>query len=125
MSNRVFGRRVVPVQAALASSVQETRWRRWGSKGMLEEAIIQNRCREVVMPKFNSLVIALPVAAAFSFAVTPDAVAQKKLSYAQAFAQCKAEVNRTVPGDQQTARVSAGSGCMQKYGYRLKKKNKI
>jgi hypothetical protein len=77
------------------------------------------------MPKFNSRVIALPVAAAFSFAVTPNAVAQKKPSYAQAFAQCKEEVNRTVPGDQQTARASAGSGCMQKYGYRLKKKNKI
>ena len=76
------------------------------------------------MPKFNRqfLVIALPVAAVFTVAAATDAVAQKKPSYEQAFASCKAQIDRTVPGDQQTVRASAGSSCMQKYGYRLKKK---
>jgi hypothetical protein len=52
------------------------------------------------------------------------AVAQKtkKLSYDQAWAKCKAEVDRTVPGDQQTVRASAGGSCMRSHGYRLKKK---
>jgi hypothetical protein len=76
------------------------------------------------MIKFNRqfLTIALPVAAAFGLAAPSDALAQKKSSYEQAWAQCKAQIDRTVPGDQQTTRASAGAGCMQKYGYRLKKK---
>ena len=77
------------------------------------------------MLKFNRhfLVIALPVAAVFTFAAAPDAVAQKKMSYDQAWAACKAQIERTVPGDQQAARATAGAGCMQKYGYQLKKKS--
>lgn len=67
------------------------------------------------------LVIALPLAAAFTVAAASDAFAQKKLSYEQAWAACKAQIDKTMPGDQQTARASAGAGCMKKYGYRLKK----
>lgn len=67
------------------------------------------------------LVIALPLAAAFAFAAASDAFAQKKLSYEQAWATCKAQVDKTIPGDQQTTRASAGGACMRKYGYRLKK----
>jgi hypothetical protein len=80
--------------------------------------------REAEMLKLNRqfLVLALPLAAAFAFVATSDAFAQKKLSHEQAWAACKAQIDRTMPGDQQTARASAGAGCMQKYGYRLKKK---
>jgi len=35
----------------------------------------------------------------------------------------QAQIDRTTPGDQQTAKASAGAGCMKKYGYRLKKKS--
>jgi hypothetical protein len=75
------------------------------------------------MPKLNrqSLVIALPLAAAFAFAATSDALAQKKPSYEQAWATCKAQIDKTIPSDQQTSRASAGASCMRKYGYRLKK----
>ena len=76
------------------------------------------------MLRFNRQfpLIALPLAAAFGLAAPSDALAQKKPSYEQAWAQCKAQIDRTIPGDQQTTRASAGAGCMQKYGYRLKKK---
>jgi hypothetical protein len=67
------------------------------------------------------LVIALPVAAVFVFSAAAQAIAQKKVSYEQAWAACKSQIDRTTPGDQQTARASAGAGCMKKYGYRLKK----
>ena len=75
------------------------------------------------MPRFNlqPLTIALPLAAALGFAAPSDALAQKKPSYEQAWATCKAQIDRTIPGDQQTSRQSAGAGCMKKYGYRLKK----
>lgn len=71
------------------------------------------------------LTIALPLAAAFALSATSDALAAKKLSYEQAFAQCKKEIGANVPGSDTTtsgARYTAGSGCMTKYGYRLKKK---
>ena len=68
------------------------------------------------------LTIALPLAAGFAFAATSDALAAKKMSYEQAFATCKAQIDKTIPGDQQTTRASAGGSCMRQYGYRLKKK---
>ena len=68
----------------------------------------------------------LTIALAFtmSFALADAALAQKakKLTYDQAWAKCKAEVDRTVPGDQQINRATAGGSCMRSYGYRLKKK---
>ena len=70
------------------------------------------------------LVIALPVAAVFTFAAATDAVAQK-LSYEQAWASCKKEIGANAPGADSTrsaTRISAGGACMKKYGYRLKKK---
>ena len=48
------------------------------------------------MPKFNSLVIALPVAAAFSFAVTLDAVAEEAV-LRTGICQCKEEVSLPAP----------------------------
>ncbi|MBX9825398.1 MAG: hypothetical protein K2Y27_10430 [Xanthobacteraceae bacterium] len=79
------------------------------------------------MLKLNrqSLVIALPFAAAFTFAAVSDALAQKKLSYEQAWATCKKEIGANVAGADTTSssdRFAAGGACMRKYGYRLKKK---
>ena len=72
---------------------------------------------------YRSELLALSFGAVLAIAISPNAFAQsKKLSYEQAWAQCKSQINRTVPGDQATARTSAGGACMQKYGYRLKKK---
>jgi hypothetical protein len=64
---------------------------------------------------------ALLIAAAFGFIGVSDAFAQKKISYEKAWADCKAQIDRTVPGDQASARASAGGACMKKHGYRLKK----
>ena len=75
-----------------------------------------------MLQRKSSLAFALPLSAVFGFFAISDAVAQKKLSYEQAWTTCKAQIDRTVAGDQQTARASAGAGCMRKYGYRLKKK---
>ena len=48
----------------------------------------------------RSELLALSFGAVFAIAISPNAFAQsKKLSYEQAWAQCKSEVNRTVPGD--------------------------
>jgi hypothetical protein len=46
------------------------------------------------------------------------------MSYEDAFTKCKAEISANVPMSETTtsaARYSAGSACMKKYGYRLKK----
>jgi hypothetical protein len=65
---------------------------------------------------------ALPIIMSFAFADVAAARQAKNLSYEQAWAKCKAEVDRTVPGDQQTTRATVGGGCMRSYGYRLKRK---
>ena len=77
------------------------------------------------MLKFNRqfLVITLPVAAAFAVAAAPDAVAQTRLSYEQAWTACKAENDRTAGvGDTSNRRINMGASCMKRHGYRLKKK---
>jgi hypothetical protein len=90
---------------------------------MLKEVHCNHHCREAVMLKLNRkfLAIALPLAGTFALYAPSDAFAQKKLSYEQAWATCKAQIDKTIPGDQQTTRASAGGSCMRKYGYRLKK----
>jgi len=71
---------------------------------------------------YRSEMLALSFGAVFAIAISPSAFAQsKKLSYEQAWAQCKSQIDRTIPGDQATARATAGGACMKKYGYRLKK----
>lgn len=59
-----------------------------------------------------------------ALALCGPASAAKKVTYEQAWAKCKAEIGANVPGQDTTtssARYSAGSACMKKYGYRLKK----
>ena len=40
----------------------------------------------------------------------------KKLSLSQAWALCKAEIDRTIPRDNHSARYSAGGACLLKHG---------
>jgi hypothetical protein len=59
-----------------------------------------------------------------AIALCGSALAAKKMSYEDAFTKCKAEISANVPMQDTTtssARYSAGSACMKKYGYRLKK----
>jgi hypothetical protein len=72
----------------------------------------------------TNVLLALVLALAASLAYSDMAAAQKKLSYEQAWAQCKKEISANVPMSDTTtsaARQSAGAACMKKYGYRLKK----
>ena len=64
----------------------------------------------------------LSFAAVLAVAGAPDASAQQKLTYEQAFARCKADVVRNTPGETvgSAARYSRGLSCMQQYGFRLK-----
>ena len=57
----------------------------------------------------------------------PDALAQKKMTYEQAYRQCKAQLDRTFPpGSQsQTGRNTAGVACMYDKGVRAKKSAKF
>jgi hypothetical protein len=67
-----------------------------------------------------AMLLALPGAA--------SAAKAKKLSYEQAWAQCKGELgqNATVGEGLNTAgRHAAGGACMHKYGYRLKKSSSL
>jgi hypothetical protein len=53
----------------------------------------------------------------------PDASAQKKLSYEDAYGKCKAQLDRTFPSGSTstTGRNTAGAACMKQMGYQLKK----
>ena len=67
----------------------------------------------------GSIVAALIV---FAFASVPAAAA--KMSYDQAFAKCKQELDATGAFGVNTDakwRSTAGGACMKKYGFRLKK----
>jgi|ERR1700756_3177885 hypothetical protein len=43
----------------------------------------------------------------------------KKLTLDQAWAVCKAELDRTVPKDNHSARYSAGAACLARHGHRI------
>jgi hypothetical protein len=68
-------------------------------------------------------ILALSVAAALALCGAPNASAQKKMTYAQAYRQCKAELDRTFPpGSQsQSGRNTAGVACMHRLGFQAKK----
>jgi hypothetical protein len=75
----------------------------------------------------NRVAIVLPFAMLLAPADIASAQHTKKLSYAQAWAQCKLEVNKGVPGEtaNSSGRYAAGGACMHKYGYRLKKSSTL
>ncbi len=68
-------------------------------------------------------ILALSVVAALAVGGAPDASAQKKMTYEQAYRQCKAELDRTFPpGSQSTSgRNTAGVACMHRLGFQAKK----
>jgi hypothetical protein len=56
----------------------------------------------------------------------PDASAQKKLTYEQAYRQCKTQVDRTYPtATETTGRYLHGGACMKQLGFNLKKRSKF
>jgi hypothetical protein len=60
--------------------------------------------------------------AAFVFLVANPEIAaakSKKLSLEQAWALCKAELDRTIPKADHSARYSAGGACLLRHGYRI------
>jgi hypothetical protein len=78
------------------------------------------------MLKFNLLGVVMALSIGLLFAATDTASAQKKakkLTYEQAWAECRKDVQANLPGDttQSAARYTRGAGCMKQHGYRLKK----
>jgi uncharacterized membrane protein YqgA involved in biofilm formation len=69
--------------------------------------------------KLSIAVLAAVFAASFGFA--DSASAAKKLAYDQAWAVCKAKMDKAgVPGSlQANERYIRGSNCMKRYGYRI------
>jgi hypothetical protein len=84
--------------------------------------------REIAMLKTKLVVVtaALTFGTLFTIGDAPDAMAQakKKLTFEQAFAVCKKDVDANVAGTDATttaARHTRGAACMKRHGYRLKK----
>ena len=80
------------------------------------------------MNNSRSLVVVVAAGLVGAFAIADVASAQKKMTYQQAFALCKKEVSANVAGSDtglSSARYAAGGACMQRHGYRLKKKSKL
>ena len=75
----------------------------------------------------NRVATALPCAMLLALPRVASAQQAKKLSYEQAWAQCKQEIGKNVPNESATtaARYSAGGACMHKYGFRLKKSSSL
>jgi hypothetical protein len=89
----------------------------------VENEATQNR--EIEMLKFNVLGVIIALALALPLTLADTASAQKKgkkLTYEQAWAECKKDV-AFLGSDATTsaARYTRGAGCMKQHGYRLKK----
>ena len=65
-------------------------------------------------------------AAVLAVSVLSEASAAKRLSYEQAWTQCKKDIGGSSFGENLNTggRYAAGGACMQKYGYRLKRAQK-
>jgi hypothetical protein len=72
------------------------------------------------MTKFRShCVAAALVILAVPMMAYPALAKHKKLTYEQAWAACKIDVDKNLAKDAHGARYSRGAACMHKYGYRL------
>jgi hypothetical protein len=81
-----------------------------------------SRWEDIMAQFYRRSAIIVLTAAAFALTGASETVAQtKKPTYEQAWTLCKADVARSVPGDQAAQQHSRGASCMRKYGYRLKK----
>jgi hypothetical protein len=72
--------------------------------------------------KFFVALLAIALGAAFGFADNASAAAKKKLTYDEAYARCKAIMDKEgTPGTstQSNVRYTRGAACMKKYGYKL------
>jgi hypothetical protein len=75
----------------------------------------------------KSLIYSGGIALVLASVAVSGAEAQKKMSYEQAFAQCKQEVGGGPLGGEglnTSSRYAAAGSCMKRYGFRLKKKSK-
>jgi hypothetical protein len=87
-----------------------------------------SQCEEDSLITFHRSAGATVVAFAALALISGPAAAAKKMTYADAFAKCKQEISSAgVPGTglSVAAGSSAGGACMHKYGFRLKKKDKM
>jgi hypothetical protein len=92
--------------------------------------IITAQAREDIMLRVRRIcrIVVLSFAGMLFLSGIPDASAQKKkLTYEQAFAQCKKDVDRTFPAKEfdTAGRYARGGACMKEYGYHLKKSAKF
>ena len=77
------------------------------------------------MPRFKTSCVLIPVAVAMLLAVGSPAIAAtkgvggKKLTYEQAWAFCKAQLDKRFGWDQHSQRYAAGGSCMLRFGYRI------
>jgi hypothetical protein len=89
---------------------------------------ITTQAKEAVMLRVRQTgrIVLLSFAGVLLLFGVPDASAQKKkLTYEQAFAKCKEDVNRTLPTEYHTAgRYARGGACMKQFGFNLKKSAK-
>jgi hypothetical protein len=70
--------------------------------------------------------VALSLAGVVIVFGAPDAFAQKKLTYEQAYRKCKQQVDRTYPtATETTGRYLHGGACMKQLGFDLKKSRKF
>jgi hypothetical protein len=69
------------------------------------------------------MISVVALSAAMLFAATEIASAQKakKMTYEQAYEQCRGEIGPGTDANAGPSRYTRGSACMKKYGYRLKK----
>ena len=83
------------------------------------------QAREAMMLQVRRIcrLIVLSSAGALLLFGVPDASAQKKMTYEQAYAKCKEQVVAAYPpGSSDTSgRASRGGACMKQFGYNLKK----
>ncbi len=74
------------------------------------------------MPKFrrSNIVALLTIAMSLAVAVPASAATKhKKLTLEQAWALCKAQVDREYTTEQHRDKYLAGGACMRRHGYRL------
>ncbi len=70
--------------------------------------------------------VALSLAGGLIVFGAPDAFAAKKMTYEQAYRQCKKQVDRTYPtATETTGRYLHGGACMKQLGFDLKKSRKF
>ena len=88
---------------------------------------MHNKTGEVIMSKSNLPIVAtIALSVGMLFAATDMTLAQKKakkLTYEQAWAECKKDVTSVLGGEAGTsaARYTRGAACMKQHGYRLKR----